>query len=331
MLFWVVDAGGTKTHSVLADDKGRVYAQKKAGTCNLSMLGAEGCREVLHSVMQDTCAAGGITPAELTHAFLALGGLDTQVDRDKLEGVATTLFAGTGTVWKVENDVLAALYSGTLGEPGVVLLAGTGSMVMAQDAEGRIMRSGGWGYLVTNDPGSAFYIGQCLLRHILWQYDAGVDPAEDNLTAAALKMKVDMTLHSPTDLVDWIEAGESPPTRIAQMAKVVSAAAEAGDPIAINIIKEGAAALVELLHLLWPRLTFRSLPVPIVMAGGMYHSELFLRAVKEQLAAGEGRERWRPVIPAIAPIGGSFVGALLLAGLRPSREVMERFAAGLAE
>lgn len=323
MLIWAVDGGGTKTDGLLADGRGQVLARMRGEACNLSALGADRCQVHLEELLEGLCGQARVPRGQITHAFLALGGLDTEADREAYELVLRALFAGLPTAWQVENDVLAALYSGTLGEPGVALLAGTGSMVMALDVRGQIMRSGGWGYLFGSDPGSAFSVGERLLVRILRDWDAGRDG--DELTQRALS-EVGVSL--PPHLVDWVEEDANPAKRVAQLSQVVDASAAGGYGPARQILVEAGTDLVETFRLLQPRLDFGDMvSVPVVLAGGMFESLVYRQAVQE--AVGQIGPHWQAVLPDLPPVGGAYVGALGLAGLTASPEMIGQLGEGL--
>ena len=320
MLIWAVDGGGTKTDGVLADAQGQVLARMIGEPCNLTALGVERCQANLQALLAGLCQRAGVADTDVTHAFLALGALDTEADRQEYSRMLSALFEGLGIFWQVENDVLAALYSGTWGEPGVVLLAGTGSMVMALDVHGQIKRSGGWGYLVGSDPGSAFFIGERLLIRALRDWDAGHEP--DELARQALA-KVGASI--PPQLIDWVEGESNPARQIAQLARVVDAAAESGYRPGQEILEEAAVSMVETFQLLVPQLDFGDMAqVPVVLAGGAFRSRWYRQTVQKLLA--ELGRRWRPVVPEVPPVGGAYIGALRLAGRAVSAGVIQRFA-----
>jgi N-acetylglucosamine kinase-like BadF-type ATPase len=271
------------------------------------------------------CESAQVERNRITHAFLALGGLDTEQDRLEFNAVIPSLFPQQTTEWQVENDVLAALYSGTLGKPGMVLLAGTGSMAMALDIRGKLLRSGGWGSLVGRDPGSAFYVGQMLLAHVMREYDKGHEP-----DALARMVMAQAGVETPHQLIDWVEGAVSPTGQVAQAAKTVDAAAVQGNELAEQILVKAAKTMVEHFWMLVPQLDYSGMDeVPVVLAGGMFKSALYKETVQQLiLAAGKP---WRAVVPAVPPVGGSFVGVLQLAGLPVTGEVMKRFAQTLAQ
>ena len=64
---------------------------------------------------------------------------------------------------EVISDVEAALLGALDGRPGLLVLAGTGSIVLGRDGEGRVARAGGLGPLI-GDEGSAFWLGREWLR-----------------------------------------------------------------------------------------------------------------------------------------------------------------------
>ena len=70
----------------------------------------------------------------------------------------------------VVNDALVALEAGAPGEPGVVIISGTGSIAYGRNAAGEAARSGGWGY-VLGDEGSGYWIGRAALRAVLREAD----------------------------------------------------------------------------------------------------------------------------------------------------------------
>ena len=75
----------------------------------------------------------------------------------------------------VVNDALVALESGAPGQPGIVIISGTGSISYGRNAEGMAARSGGWGY-VLGDEGSGYWMGRLALRAIVREADGRGHP-----------------------------------------------------------------------------------------------------------------------------------------------------------
>lgn len=57
-------------------------------------------------------------------------------------------YVDESTAVVIENDALIALYAGTLGQNGIVQIAGTGAITMGYDSQQNYHRVGGWGYLL---------------------------------------------------------------------------------------------------------------------------------------------------------------------------------------
>src|SRR5258706_3655880 len=92
--------------------------------------------------------AAGIAEAMFEAACLGLSG--GPADKEAL--VRELVHAQK---YSVTNDAVIALVGATAGEPGVIAIAGTGSIAFGRNAEGRPARAGGWGDAF-GDAGGAF-------------------------------------------------------------------------------------------------------------------------------------------------------------------------------
>jgi N-acetylglucosamine kinase-like BadF-type ATPase len=134
---------------------------------------------------------------------------------------------------RVENDGRIVLAAGTPDECGLALIAGTGSFALARNSQGKIVRAGGWGYLLGDDCG-AYSIALAGLRAVARAAD-GSGPATE-MTGAFLRR---LNIASPAELIPKIY-GELDRPAIAGLADVVTSAAAAGD-VAANMILLGEA------------------------------------------------------------------------------------------
>src|SRR4051794_3508870 len=126
-----IDAGGTKTVCLLADDRGQIIAEGRGPGANLHASGELAVEKVLHEVME---RAIGDRPVEPAAICLGIAGVDR-------EDEARTVFAimrriGHKSRVLVVNDALIALVAGARDAPGLVVIAGTGSIVYGRNAEG---------------------------------------------------------------------------------------------------------------------------------------------------------------------------------------------------
>ena len=136
----------------------------------------------------------------------------------------------------VTHDALIALSGATAGEPGIITIAGTGSMAFGRNAAGKTARAGGWGY-VFGDEGGAFDITRQALRAAL-RFEEGWGPAtvlRDRLLQATGRETRTMRFTAFYTRVF--------PPRIASFAGLVDEASAAGDDVAASILTNAAQRL----------------------------------------------------------------------------------------
>ena len=254
-----IDAGGTKTVCLLADAEGRVVAMARGGGANLQASGELQVEKVLHAVMEEALGDYDVQPAAIC---LGIAGVDRESDAAAVRGIMRRIGFKTRTL--VVNDALIALVAGAAEEPGVVIVAGTGSIAYGRDAEGRAARSGGWGY-VLGDEGGGFWIGRAALNAVVRQFD-GRGP----VTSLTERVLMAMQLESPTDLIHAVYAGGLHRYAIAGIAPVVQQAADAGDAVAADIVSRAGIELAAAASSVIARLEMRGDPFPTLLAGGVF-------------------------------------------------------------
>ena len=168
-LFLGVDGGQSSTTALIGDENGRVLGVGRAGPCNHAGA-AEGRSKFVHALgacVQDALAQASeairkATPdvseatADATRFECAcLGFSGGPEDKEKLarEIVDAKQYAFT-------HDALIALSGAAAGGPGVVTIAGTGSIAFGRNSVGRTARAGGWGYTFGDDGGAFDQIGR---------------------------------------------------------------------------------------------------------------------------------------------------------------------------
>ena len=160
-----IDAGGTKTVCQLADESGEVLAEARRGGANLQAIGEFEVEKVLFDVMEEAIGDLDVRPAAVC---LGIAGVDRPDDARVVRGIMKRI--GYKAKLLVVNDALVALEAGAPEQPGVVVIAGTGSIAYGRNERNQAARAGGWGYML-GDEGSGYWIGRAALRAVLREAD----------------------------------------------------------------------------------------------------------------------------------------------------------------
>ncbi len=254
-----IDAGGTKTVCLLADGDGRIVAEGRGPGANLHTAGEEGVEQVLRGVIAETIGHRAIEPYAIC---VGIAGVDRDHEAEIVRGVMRRIGQRARVV--VVNDALIALVAGARDAPGIVIIAGTGSIVYGRNQHGEAARAGGWGHML-GDEGSGYWIGREALTAVMRASD-GRGPSTA-LTPAILRHfhVADVSL-LPTVVYD----GESPQRRVAELGPLVQTAAEEGDAVAIRVLERAADELVLGARSVASRLEMRGDPFVFVLSGSIF-------------------------------------------------------------
>ncbi len=309
-LFLGVDGGQSSTTALIGDESGRVVGFGRGGPCNHVGV-AEGRAKFLSAV--GGCIAqswGRSAPPTFESACLGFSG--GPADKDAL--VREIIHAERLVV---TDDALIALVGACAGQPGVIAIAGTGSIAYGRGPNGVTARAGGWGF-VFGDEGGAFDIVRQALRAAL-RFEEGWGPATA-LRAALL----DATGASDANqlmhrfyTVDW------PRSRVATLSKVVDKVANDGDEPARRILDGAAQSLASLACAVRDRLFESTAPARVSYIGGVFRCAPLLDRFRSTLAAAYPHDRFGP--PELGPAAGALLEAYRLSGLNPSLTNLPEF------
>jgi N-acetylglucosamine kinase-like BadF-type ATPase len=254
-----IDAGGTKTRALLADETGRVVGAGRDGGANLSIHGELEVEKVLHRVIEEAEAE-----AEVRADALALG--IAGADRPEDHGILRAILRRMGYRQRVliANDARIAFVAGSPARVGVAIVCGTGSIAWGQNAAGEIARSGGWGWPL-GDEGSGFWIGLAALRCVLRASDG-----RGSATALEAPLLSHFAITGVEELVRTVHEGELPRHRIAVFARQVAETAADGDEVARGILREAASELADAARSVRKRLGLGTEAYDIVLGGGTF-------------------------------------------------------------
>jgi N-acetylglucosamine kinase-like BadF-type ATPase len=262
-----IDAGGSKTIALLADEEGRIVGEGRAGAANLQTEGELEVEKILHTVIER--ATDG-RPLNLAAVCLGMAGVDRQDDALIIRDVMRRLGFRTNAL--IVNDALIALVAGAGSSPGVVVISGTGAIAYGVSHHGVAARAGGWGPTL-GDEGSGYWIGRRALAAVMRDVD-GRGPQTD-LTRLVLRH---LSLERPEELVAEVYHQPQARRTIASLGTVVDGAREDGDPVAIDIMANAADELALAAASVISRLDMRGEQFPILLAGGMLRESVWLSA-----------------------------------------------------
>src|SRR5512138_830632 len=145
--FLGIDGGGTKT-TCLAGDESRVLGSATAGGCSIVRLGEEAARRNLQAAIQQAGEQARISPLQITSVCLGAAGVSATGAREKLAAIIRELVPGRVAV---VGDMDIALQAAFSDGPGVIVIAGTGSIACGRNQDGKTARVGGWGYAISDE------------------------------------------------------------------------------------------------------------------------------------------------------------------------------------
>lgn len=229
-----VDGGGSKTHVIIARaDDGAVVAEAQGGGSAVAPGHAPESARVIASTV--AAALEKIEAGDKTLSLLLAGvaGVGRKDERENLAAALDDLDIAGEVI--VETDAEIALEDAFDGGPGIILIAGTGSIAHGRGPTGIRARCGGWGPRI-GDEGSGAWIGRRALGIVAAAHD-GREPATA-LTGAILTAA---QLNEPEELIPWAAAAD--PRTLAALAPVVCSTA-ATDPRAKALVDLAAEELV---------------------------------------------------------------------------------------
>jgi glucosamine kinase len=234
--FLAIDAGGTKTRCLLADET-RVLGRAVTGSVKLMRVGEAEASSRLRTMLAEVARAADVNLADVTQTCIGIAGYTIEAVREWAEREIAQVVGGE---LLISGDEEIAFDGAFRGGPGILVVAGTGNNVMGRAADGAIYTAGGWGP-VLGDEGSGFWIAQEALRAGFWARDRGI--ATNLLTEIGDFWK----LKTIGEIVEMANARPGPD--FPALTPVVVKCAEAGDELAIAVLERAGVELAELISL----------------------------------------------------------------------------------
>jgi glucosamine kinase len=297
-----VDGGGSKTRVRVADATGAELITVDGPPSAIHPGRVDHSTDVIALTVADALSAAGMTGVRPGVVCIGVAGAGREHERDALWQALVARDIADEIV--VNTDATIALDDAFGDGPGILLIAGTGSIAFGRGPTGIVARCGGWGPFI-GDEGSGAWLGRRALGVVTAASD-GREP-ETALTGAILTAALVDDVHG---LIPW--AARATAAELAALAPAVLHCADSGDSRADTLL---AFAVEELL--LHVRALARRLFVDeraaydVAFAGGLLYrgSPLRTRLERRLATAVPGAQlRAAEVIPA----RGAVTGALRL-------------------
>jgi len=269
------DGGGSKTACAVLDAEGGVAGEGTGGPSNPLRCGYEAAFHSLSDAAAGALKAAGIAPGDITAvcAGLAGAGRRSVVERT-LQFLAQEF---PKAVAHVTPDYEVALEAAAGAGPGVVLVAGTGSVAFGRNGRGETAHAGGYGPWL-GDEGSAFDMGRRAVAAASRTRDLAAPPT-------VLTEKILRALKCP----DWDELEEriaaNPDAIFPRLFPVVAAAADGEDDAAKEIVFTAAIGLGNLAMMVVRRLDLKSQKFPLAKCGGVFGQSRMLDTLLDSVLA----------------------------------------------
>ena len=262
LLFLGIDGGGTKTNAAIMNEEGSVLTEGESGPSNPLRVGVETAVTNIIKATEDACDRGGLVITDISAATLGLAGVRRMDLRQRVkDSFCKRLNIREATVM---TDAEIALFGTTFGKPGLVVIAGTGSICLGRNEKGETSISGGWGPLA-GDEGGGVGIAQAALHTVAKASDGRGQP-----TALSARAAEYFRASGPDNLIVAIYSPQVDNSRIAGFARLVVETALEGDAAARDILNDAGHELGIAACAVIKKLGLEHTKIPIGCVGSVF-------------------------------------------------------------
>ena len=295
------DGGGSKTLGLLADSRGTVLARGRGDGSNQNVIGIDNAARNLAELIATLARTAHRPVAEIGSVVLGLAGAGAGRDRQVLIDAIQARLRAMGLPSlpiSIKSDGRIALEGAFDGGAGIVVVAGTGSVVMGKSPDGETLSIGVWGRVI-GDEGSGYFIGLEALKAVSREIDG---MGEAGRLRVSISSRFGLETRERIIAAIYREKFDIP-----SIAPAVLDAAEAGDQVALGILTHAAREFSPQVVTAVNRLGLEG-GTGIVMIGGLIdHDTIYARTLAAEIRKSS------PAVDFRAPLNGPAHGALLLA------------------
>ncbi|NOV03321.1 N-acetylglucosamine kinase [Paenibacillus planticolens] len=271
-----VDAGGSKTYTLVTDEQGHILGKGHSGNGN-HQINASQAEANIRSSVEMALTQAKLSRDEITFAFFGLAGADRPIDYEVLR----PMIKGMGFPhYAIACDTMIALRAGTSQPFGVVLICGSGTNSAGKNRQGQLLQCGGFTYKF-GDFGGGGTLAVEAFRSVIRAWDGRERPTL--LTEMLLQ---DLGYSKVDEMFDdYMDQNKPIPLHIV---KLIFKAAQQGDEVALRILQAQGEELGKSAAAVIKRLGMEQESFDIVLAGsvvmrgeGPFVLEYIERAVRQ--------------------------------------------------
>lgn len=314
-MFVGIDGGGTHSLAVGIDSNGVVLARASAGSLNFFGSGLTAARQNLRQLV-----AGLVRPRRgavpMVRGVVGSAALFSDATPRQKSALCRGILPLSRI--RVVSDCQTACFGALLGAPGVLTIAGTGSIVLACNEHGRSVRVGGWGHLL-GDEGSGWWIALEAMKAAI-AAEEGLGPK----TVLGAPIRRWLRVKRLSDVVPKIYRSDLAKEKLASLAGYVAKQPESRDAMFRAICRQAGRELAAqaLAAAALARVSAR--PLPICLGGSVLTKNASVRTsfIRELRT----RVQVRIVMPQLTPELGAAAMALLDGRVRLTPEIVANLA-----
>lgn len=275
-----LDGGGTKTKCVITNFNYEHLYKCRGGASNLLIVETEKVSETILSLIKESVEELKISLEDVASILIGTAGAGRTSDAQKLRDDFLKYSESKGyrfNSFYVESDARIALEGAFSGGPGILLIAGTGSIAFAKDKSDIVHRVGGYGRLI-GDEGSGNTIGRRGLNEVAKEFDG-----RGAKTLMTQMLKNDFGISDTQQLVTEVYRNNFD---VASFAPKVFEAAKKGDSPALKIVEHESVELISHLKTIAKKLDDKKIKLCLIggtIAADNFYSSLLKEKIKQQM------------------------------------------------
>ena len=312
--FLGADVGSSKTHVLIAEGSGRILGRGESGAGNHEVVGYSGLVDTLQLAASQAISSAGIKIDQISGAGFGVSGYDWPSERAPTLGAIGTLRLEAPL--ELVNDAILGLLAGSPRGWGIAIVSGTGCNCRGWDRErrreGRVTGNGSW----MGEGAGASELVDKALQAVAHEWT--LRGPQTQLTPAFLDYLGCRNLY---EMLESLATGQK--SLDASAAPLIFQTAEAGDEVAIGLIRWAGNELGELAISVIRQLAFAEIDFDAVLIGSLFDGgELLIEPLRHTIhAIAPGARLRRLTAP---PVTGAVILAMEAAGITPSAEVHQR-------